>query len=246
MKAPRLDVSRAPGASLSEATLDEMYGLRGRHMRLKPEVDPAVDRAKVTAFMREANVVFLGRDPVGVLRGMMSVLSFVVEGPAGRCRVVLPEYGMVDEPHRGDPGILRAYGRELVGLLRQPEPLFGGGAGYPASIMLGARLSTQGIYYWPDPKPALAELAIHAMAEKMCAGEYDPITGRAPLRTLPPEPPPWWLARMRRFPPFVRYEALCPDWREGQCTLVVFPITWGFLGRLVSRSVGRMVGRLVR
>ena len=97
-----LSLETYDGADLAEAAIDALWRLRLEFMRLKPDVEEAVDRAEFGAIVRACN-------SVGVFRtadGIQGFAAFrhrpaIVEG--SRVVFVLPTYGFVRPRHRGHP-----------------------------------------------------------------------------------------------------------------------------------------------
>lgn len=213
-----LSLETYDGADLAEAAIDALWRLRLEFMRLKPDVEEAVDRAEFGAIVRECR-------SVGVFRtadGIQGFAAFrhrpaIVEG--SRVVFVLPTYGFVRPRHRGHPlfVVLSAAALARVALAFPRHRMIAVEAWYPLSYLLAAlnnpdmwSLSTPGISAW---QRAVLRRAI----ETFWASRFDAHTGVVRLNTLPPPAElahggPWRDETQRVF---ATYVAENPRWAEG-------------------------------
>jgi len=210
-KAPTpLLLDAVPGAALDDATIEAMWRLRVDTFPLKPEVDPAVDRARYARRVRMGQRTMLLRDPDGGVQGTFSF--FWTPSPDGQQLWLFPEYGYLGRAYRGHPALAWGVARGLLAALRaaRRRPLWFAGIGYPRSHQSLARVFRP-LHTLADPDlPDDARAVLVALHERFAGASWDRHTHRVWLPTLPREQRP-----AEPGPAWQRFETICPDWADG-------------------------------
>ena len=242
---PMIRLSLAAGHALASHDLDDLYALRGRFMRLKSSADPAYDRAKFDAFMRNASHVMRGHDERGALRMMITVdrRELVVDGRP--VIIHFGEYGFLDLDYRGHPGLFLLYLRVAARDLLGRTPVYASGLGYPPAVLAIARALGAPICPGAD-NDRVVRACFDDLIERVGSDGCDRVTGRTSMRTVPPDPPAWWWKLAERDPVYRAYTERCPDWRDGYAVLALIPLDRAALRGVIVGGIRRTVKHVRR
>lgn len=237
-----LDLRIVPGAELSEAELDAMWQLRARFLALKPEVDPARDRALFGAWLQApGSLLALGSDADGI-QSYIDTNARVVAHEGERHVVLYSNFVFSSERYRNHPAYVLGFLANVALLLRRHglrNALLLSGL-YPPSFMVVARTFPTGwIAGEPEVPRTLASLT-RAVAPTIFGDAWLPERELVRTRTLPqPYTPSAPLTRGL----LDRYEARNPIWREGHTVVCITPLTLRNVLGCMRLAAGRALGR---
>lgn len=237
-----LDLRIVEGAQLREAELDAMWQLRARFLALKPEVDPAHDRALFGAWLQApGSLLALGYDAAGI-QTYIDTNARVVEHAGERHVVLVSNFVFSSERYRNHPAYVFGFlGNVAVQLRRHGlrNALLVSGLYPPSFVVVARTFPTTWIAGETDVPPQLAALT-RRVAPDIFGASWLPEPELIRTRTLPqPYAPssPLTAGLLRR------YEARNPAWREGHTVLCLTPLTLrnvlGCMRLAAARAIGR-------
>lgn len=230
------------GSELGEAELDAMWQLRARFLALKPEVEPARDRALFGAWLQApGSMLALGCDAAGI-QTYIDTNARVVEHAGERHVVLYSNFVFSSERYRNHPAyVLGFLGNVAVQLQRcgLRNALLVSGLYPPSFVVVARTFPTTWIAGETDVPPQLAALT-ERVAPDIFGESWLPERELIRTRTLPHDyapRSPLTAALLRR------YEARNPIWREGHTVLCLTPLTLrnvlGCMRLAAARALGR-------
>ncbi|APR88098.1 hypothetical protein A7982_13447 [Minicystis rosea] len=242
-----LSLETSRGDVLHEAELEALWRFRLEFMRLKPEVDPAVDRAAFDAVVRACRSVGVYRDEEGI-QGFTVLSDQPTEVLGTRVVLVRSTYGFMRARHRSSPLLPLMYAEAFarVGLAFPRHRMVVTEVWYPLSYLVLAfnegvwSLGTPGISSWQ-------RAVLHHAIETFWSDRFDATTGVVRMNTLPPPLVP---ARGGRFRAEAQrtldaYVAENPQWAEGFALPAAVELGAG-TALVVARTVARRAVRSMR
>ncbi|MCA9527181.1 MAG: hypothetical protein KC549_12890 [Myxococcales bacterium] len=227
---------RKPGA-LADADVDTLWRLRGRLIDLRPEIDPADDRAAFFACIRAAHRVAVLTDAEGEVVGFQDIS--VHKWP--KLLILQGEYGFLEPRWRGHPMLpimtLLLIVPPWVRHQRGRDAWYVGDA-YPSGFLPFAR-SFPVVYLAGEADvPAAAADFVAWLPQRLYGDTWEPEASRVRLRTRPRPP----VVRSARDAAVVeRYERVNPGWAGGYAAFLLLPLDARFLQGLPT--IGRRLRR---
>ncbi|MEZ4473836.1 MAG: hypothetical protein R3F60_24210 [bacterium] len=222
--------------ALADEDIDVLWRLRARLIDLKPEVDPADDRAAFGVVIRRAHRVARMLDAAGDVVAFQDLAVHIWP----RLLVLQSEYGFCEPRWRGHPLLpLMGFGMVVPAWARHGRgrrAWFVGDA-YPTGFRPFVHGFPQ-VHLAGEPVSEELEALLAWLPDHLYGGAWDPVRQRVCLRTLPPRPP---MRDGRDVEMLARYERVNPAWAEGYAAFLVLPLDrrlWAGL-RTVQRRLGR-------
>ncbi len=241
MRVSGLELSLQYVLALDDADIDEMLALRAQFMRLKPDVDPAEDRALAARWLRApGTTVAIARDREGALQCFIDMSSRLVEHH-GQAHVVCCTYFVFASlAYRNHPAYVLGNFWNLLAQSRRngfvPRMLWIT-APYPTSFRASSRAFTR-VWAGRDPDiPPMVGALVDRVALEVFGESWMPEQRLVRMRTLPP---PYVPESPEGRAVFERYEAMNPRWREGLGLLMMVPLTLGNMVGVVRQIVRRI------
>jgi hypothetical protein len=242
MRLRGLELSLQGGPALSDAVIDEMLGLRAQFMRLKPEVDPAEDRALVARWLRAPGcTIAVARDRQGALQCFIDMRSRLVEHRGQAHLVCCSSFAFASLSYRNHPAYVLGNSWNLLAQSRRNGFIHRAlwiGAAYPASFRAATRAFAQ---FWAGREPEIPPMVgalVDRVAPEIFGESWMPAQRLVRMRTLPPPATP---ESPEGRAVLERYEASNPRWREGFGLMTMTPLTLGNMVGVVHQLVRRIV-----
>lgn len=222
-------------AQTSDEVIDACWRLRGRLIGLRDNVPVAVDQAAFAEDLRRAWRLCVLRDPRGNVCGFNDVQVHRWPGEL----VVQGEYGFLAPEWRGHPAlqvmVLRPICEALMRFGRGRRGVYVGDV-YPTGFRPFARTMPHAMLAGEhNLTPDLADF-VTRHAKTLYGTRWDPEHTRVRLRTVPN-------AFEMRSPEdaalLARYEGVNPHWREGYAALMMIPIGWRHMPKVVGMALNR-------
>jgi hypothetical protein len=231
-----------PGSELDEAELDAMWQLRARFLALKPDVDPARDRALFGAWLRApGSMLAIGCDAEGV-QTYIDTNARVVEHAGTRHVVLSSNFVFSSERYRNHPAYVIGFLANVAVQLQRHglgNALLLSGLYPPSFVVVARTFPTTWIAGERDVPAPLAALT-RRVAPDIFGEAWLPEPALIRTRTLPQ---PYVPSRPLTRALLRRYEARNPSWREGHTVLCITPLTLrnvlGCMRLAAARALGR-------